>query len=267
MDSYYVHGYTERESERLYDQAGALVDLLHHDTRYPAGSTVLEAGCGVGAQTRILARNSPDARITSIDISPESIEMARALIEQEGRKNVTFQVADIFHLPFEDSSFDHIFVCFVLEHLKNPEIVLSSLRRVLKKNGTITVIEGDHGSAYFYPESKEACQAIDCLVRLQAEAGGDSKIGRQLYPLLVESGYTNVRVSPRVVYVDSSKPGLAEGFTKRTFTAMVEEVGELVIARKMIDRRIWKKGIADLYRTAEAYGTFSYSFFKAIGRK
>ena len=55
----YVHGYHERESERLLDQAGSLVDLLHHDTSYPAGSRVLEAGCGVGAQTVTLAANSP----------------------------------------------------------------------------------------------------------------------------------------------------------------------------------------------------------------
>ncbi len=40
MDSDYVHGYSERESERLYDQASALVDLLHCDARYPVGSPI-----------------------------------------------------------------------------------------------------------------------------------------------------------------------------------------------------------------------------------
>ena len=47
----YVHGYRPRENERLHDQAGTLVDLLHADTAYPRGSRMLEAGCGVGAQT------------------------------------------------------------------------------------------------------------------------------------------------------------------------------------------------------------------------
>ena len=50
-DPPYVHGYGAREGERLLDQANALSSLLHHDTRYPPGSRVLEAGCGVGAQT------------------------------------------------------------------------------------------------------------------------------------------------------------------------------------------------------------------------
>jgi hypothetical protein len=47
----YVHGYDSRENRRLQDQADTLAELLHHDTAYPAGSVVLEAGCGVGAQT------------------------------------------------------------------------------------------------------------------------------------------------------------------------------------------------------------------------
>jgi cyclopropane fatty-acyl-phospholipid synthase-like methyltransferase len=61
MSGAYVHGYHAREHERLQDQAGTLVELLHSDTAYPAGSRVLEAGCGVGAQTVTLCRRSPDA--------------------------------------------------------------------------------------------------------------------------------------------------------------------------------------------------------------
>ena len=49
MNNDYVHGYETREHVRLQDQASALVELLHRDTFYPAGSRVLEAGCGVGA--------------------------------------------------------------------------------------------------------------------------------------------------------------------------------------------------------------------------
>ena len=66
MNESYVHGYEDRENRRLADQADTLAELLHHDTRYPAGSRVLEAGCGVGAQTVYLAQNSPQARIVSV---------------------------------------------------------------------------------------------------------------------------------------------------------------------------------------------------------
>ena len=116
----YVHGYDPEEQQRLQDQAATLADLLHHDTAYPDGSAVLEAGCGVGAQTVILAATSPRAYITSIDISPVSLAEARAAVAVTGAANVTFEPADIFALPFATASFDHVFVCFVLEHLSQP---------------------------------------------------------------------------------------------------------------------------------------------------
>ena len=220
----YVHGYDPREGERLHDQAGTLTDLLHSDTAYPSGSLVLEAGCGVGAQTVALARRSPDARFTSIDISPKSIDAARRKVEDAELANVRFQQAGIFALPFPAQSFDHVFVCFVLEHLPRPAQALLTLKEQLRLGGTITVIEGDHGSTYFHPDSAAAREAIECLVALQRAAGGNALIGRQLYPLMAGAGFAQVQVSPRTVYVDASRPDLVDGFTRKTFTAMIQGV-------------------------------------------
>jgi len=162
--SSYVHGYSQREAERLLDQGRTLTELLHHDTRYPAGSRVLEAGCGVGAQTVTLAKQSPGAEFTGIDCSDASLAEAEKRVRAAGVTNGTFRKADIFNLPFETASFDHIFVCFVLEHLTDPAGALAALKRVLRHGGTITVIEGDHGSTFFHPDSPYARKAIDCLV-------------------------------------------------------------------------------------------------------
>ncbi len=267
LKSRYVHGYSEREIERLVDQATTLSDLLHNDTRYPAGASVLEAGCGVGAQTVSLVRNSPEAFFTCVDVSKESLDAAKRRVEAIGHRNAAFQQADIFDLPFPDDNFDHIFVCFVLEHLRNPVDALNALKTKLKKGGTITVIEGDHGSAYFHPDSAEARQTIQCLIDLQARLGGNSLIGRQLFPLLTQAGLTNPAVSPRMVYVDSSRPEYVEGFTKNTFIAMVEGVEKQAIDSGIIDEARWQKGIKDLYRTTEADGTFCYTFFKGVAFK
>jgi SAM-dependent methyltransferase len=263
MTTDYVHGYNAREAQRLQDQAGTLAGLLHADTAYPEGSTVLEAGCGTGAQTVMLATNSPGARITSIDVSGPSLATARKAGEAAGLSNVTFQQADIFNLPFPPRSFHHVFVCFVLEHLARPVEALLALRGVLKPGGTITVIEGDHGSAYFHPDSEYARKAIECLVTLQARAGGDAMIGRRLYPLLRSAGFTGARVSPRMVYADASKPELVDGFTRLTFTAMVEAVREPALDAGLITAAGFDRGVADLHRTAEEDGVFCYTFFKA----
>jgi SAM-dependent methyltransferase len=263
----YVHGYDTRESERLRAQAGSVVDLLHSDTVYPAGSTVLEAGCGTGAQTVTLARNSPHARFTSIDISAASLAEAEARVKAAGLGNVEFRQADLFSLPFGAGSFDHVFVCFVLEHLARPLEALQVLKALLKPGGTITVLEGDHGSTYFHPDSAAAHEAIGCQVELQRRAGGNANIGRQVYPLLVDAGFDAVRVRPCMVYVDASRPALVDGFTKKTFTAMIEGVREAAAAARIIEPARFDAGIRDLYRAAEPDGVFCYTFFKGVATR
>ncbi len=267
MSNEYVHGYAPRENARLQDQAGTLVELLHWDTSYPAGSRVLEAGCGVGAQTLTLARNSPNARIVSVDLSERSLAQAKREADAAGITNVQFQQADIFALPFEPGSFDHVFVCFVLEHLRRPIEALHALRTLLRPGGTITVIEGDHGSTYFHPDSEAAREAIRCLVELQRSAGGNGMIGRQLYPLLTTAGFSEVSVSPRMVYVDSSRPELVEGFTKQTFTTMIEGVRASALKAGIVDPDVFDRGVCDLFETAGPNGVFCYTFFKAVAHR
>jgi len=263
----YVHGYSEREAVRLVDQAKTLAPLLHHDTSYPEGCLVLEAGCGVGAQTINLARNSPHAEIISVDISKPSLKQAKSLIKHEKILNVAFQAADIMELPFEDETFDHVFICFVLEHLPDPVKALLSLKRVLKQGGSITVIEGDHGSCYFYPETEEAVKAWQCLIKVQMQLDCNPLMGRELYPLLKEAGFSDINADPRVVYVDYNKPELVDGFIKKTIIAMVEGVKDQAINSGLITTEEWDKGIQDLHLSAEPSGTFFYNFFKGVATK
>ena len=263
----YVHGYSPREAERLYDQANTLSALLHEGIRYGPGRRVLEAGCGTGAQTVFLAGSSPHAEIVSVDVSPASLELALQRVEAGGHRNVRFECADLFHLPFPESSFDDVFVCFVLEHLAEPEKALAVLRRMLKPHGTITAIEGDHGSWYCYPQTPEASRTVECLVEIQARMGGDALIGRSLYPLLVRAGFCDAHVVPRMVYVDGSRPDLIEGFSKNTFIAMVEGVREQALSLGLMDAPSWDKGVADMYRAAEPDGTFCYTFFRGTATR
>ena len=92
-------GTPHKKNSRLVDQATTLTELLHSDTAYPAGSLVLEAGCGVGP------RRSPLQRAVLLQSSSRSISPgnrwlgAAQAIQAEGFRNVTFQLADIFNLP------------------------------------------------------------------------------------------------------------------------------------------------------------------------
>ena len=175
-------------------------------------------------------------------------------------------MADICHLPFESKTFDHVFVCFTLEHIPDPLLALDNLRRVLRPNGTITVIEGDHGSAIFYPDTKAAHHVIDCLVTLQQQAGGNALIGRELEHLLADAGFVNVHLSPRQTYASQKIPHSSEA-VKSIFIAMIEGVRQQAIAGGLSDPESWDRGIRDLYRTTDTGGMFCYTFFKAVGVK
>lgn len=259
----YVHGYSETEAARLKDQADALAGFLYGDLRFPAGARVLEAGCGTGCQTARLAQANPQARFLSVDVSAASLDVARRAVAARGLSNVTLRQADMLRLAQGPERFDHVFVCFVLEHLPDPHGALCALRGLLKPGGGITVIEGDHGSFYCHPETPRARQTVQCLVTLQARAGGDALIGRRLHPLLAGAGFGRIAVEPRVVYVDGGKPELIEGFSRNTFIAMVRGVRGQALSAGLMSPEDWDAGVAEMERAATPEGTFCYTFFRA----
>lgn len=266
--SKYVHGYSQREAQRLNEQSEILAGLLHDDTHYAEGMQVLEAGCGVGAQSILLGGRSPKARFTSIDVSTDSLKQAEAAVRAQGCSNFTFRQADILHLPFEDGHFDAVFVCFVLEHLDDPDAALLELKRVLKPGGEITVIEGDHGSCFWHPETDASLNVWKCMIRAQALHGHDANIGRRIVPLLLRAGL-DVRTSgPRWVYGDAVHPKLLDGMVNQIIVPMVQTAKERSLRAGWADERTWAQGIRDLEASGNPpEGTFFYTWFKGVALK
>jgi SAM-dependent methyltransferase len=264
----YVHGYSERETQRLYEQAEILEEILHTGTEFPPGAKVLEAGCGVGGQTRLLVNHSPQAVFTCIDISEKSLVTAKKLKEQGGFENVTFQQADIHSLDFADESFDHVFICFVLEHLEDPIAALTELRRVLKPGSTITCIEGDHGSCFWHPETLESIAAWNGLITAQRAQGHDPNIGRRLTPLLTEAGFKLKTCEPAWLYADRLKPDLRDGMVNHIIVPMVQSAEQQILDENLVGEDVYRQGIADLSHVDEIEeGTFFYTWFKAVAKK
>ena len=85
----YVHGYSDNESNRLHDQANSLADLLHYDSVWEEGSIILEAGCGIGAQTKIIATKKQvssfalDPKLETADIDLQNNHWPRKMIQSK----------------------------------------------------------------------------------------------------------------------------------------------------------------------------------------
>ncbi|MBU00426.1 MAG: SAM-dependent methyltransferase [Gemmatimonadetes bacterium] len=250
------------------DQAESVSDLIHHDTEFPPDSRILEVACGVGAQTVAMAQRLPACHFVSFDKIPQSVGLAAERVRTAGLQEVHLLTADLFEAPFKPESFDVLFVSYLLEHLPDPLAALISLKTLLRPGGTLLVVEGDHGSCYFHPDTPEAIRAWKCLIEVQAGLGCDSEIGRRLHPLLQSAGFENVRVSPRMVYADKSRPLMQHQFVLQTIVPMVEGIRIEALTKNLMSPIEWEKGVADLRETGlSSKGTFCYTFFKASAKK
>ncbi|OUR96929.1 3-demethylubiquinone-9 3-O-methyltransferase [Halobacteriovorax marinus] len=93
---------------------------------------VLDLACGGGFLSNHLS--SEHYQVSAVDISPNSLAIAKKYDES---KKVQYIESSIEKLPFENESFDVVFLMDVLEHLDDPKIALKEAARVTKKNGFI----------------------------------------------------------------------------------------------------------------------------------
>jgi len=106
------------------------------------GMTVLEVGPGNGTYTIETASwVGDDGGVVAIDIEPTAIERVEARAQAEGFDNIQARLADVIGLPFEDDSFDAVYLMSVIGELPSPQLALMEFYRVLKPTGVIAFSE------------------------------------------------------------------------------------------------------------------------------
>lgn len=106
------------------------------------GMTVLEIGPGHGRYTVAAAKGvGRTGRICAIDIERAMLERARARAMTAQIINLQLRVASIFHLPFEDASFDLAYMIAVIGEIPTPERAMHEVFRVLRPSGVLAISE------------------------------------------------------------------------------------------------------------------------------
>lgn len=101
----------------------------------PAGPLVVELGCGLGREARVLAGLLGPGRVVALDLSRAALLATRADSVGHG---VAFVRADAARLPFADGSVGAVNTFGMLHHVPDPTAVVAEVGRVLAPGGTFS---------------------------------------------------------------------------------------------------------------------------------
>ncbi|MEL6905457.1 MAG: methyltransferase domain-containing protein [Planctomycetota bacterium] len=204
----YLHGFSPVEEERLRGQARIVEHRIHGTLPFQRARRLLEVGGGVGAQTEILLRHFPDLHVTIVEANEHNLGAARRYLSSmdwlEGRWDATH--GDAHALDFAADSFDGAFLCWVLEHVREPARVLSEVRRTLRPGAPVVVNEVQNASFLVSPYSPAMLRYWTAFNDHQFELGGDPFIGAKLGNLLQRVGFTDIVTEVRPILLDNRRP-------------------------------------------------------------
>ncbi len=161
---------------------------------------ILDMGCAYGFVTKDRFSKIENAKVVGVDRSEKLIEYAKEKSMFEG---ASYHVLDLEDNDLLDNleeimenenveKFDIIFASLVIHHLKNPNKLLRTVRRVLANDGFIIIRGSDDGSMVTFNDDGLIQKVID--LHLSCDGISDRLNGRKIYSQLVSSGYKNVKM-------------------------------------------------------------------------
>lgn len=257
----YIHGYLTGEQDRLLEQAGMLAPLIYPWVDLAGRNKVLEVGSGVGAQTKVLLELYPEINLTCIELEASQIEKAQVNLQSYPSSQVRFIQQDAQNLALEEK-FDGAFICWVLEHVSEPQLVIDSVFDHLSPRGIVYITEVFNSSFHYFPQCDGLAAYYNAFNELQKENGGNPDIGLQLGNLLKKSGFENIELKPGGLHLDQSQPDLLKQMVEYWKKLMKSAAEELILSGK-IDQATVKAMEADLDQLAQhPEAVFFYQFIQ-----
>lgn len=146
--------------------------------------TVLDVACGPGLVVCAFARVVRHA--TGIDLTPAMLEQARALQQEQGLENISWQQGDVLPLPYGDAQFSIVSARFAFHHFLDPLAVLKEMRRVCQPGGRIVVADS--------APSADRADAFNAMELLRDPSHVRAMPVEELRSLFVDAGLAEPRI-------------------------------------------------------------------------
>lgn len=226
-------------------------EKMIRDLHLKRGSKLVDAGCGPGLWTPLLARAlGPSGRIINVDVSAEALVTAQ---QRNGgqwyEEQVSYKQGSMEHLPVPCGSIHTIFSANVSQYLPEPVETFAALGRYLVPGGRLAIKDIDFGTMRFShidpALQARVFQAREKWERRRLQEGymfEDSWVGSKLAGYLREAGYKDVqeksykivRQAPLAPSFRSYVRGIAEWFVCEGAPFLSEA-----------DRRCWQEYFAN----------------------
>ena len=270
MAAGYIHTFSAAEQARLAAQAEFLEPYVFPTIDFSCCERVLEVGCGVGAELKILRRRFPQLHLTGLDHS--EIQLAKAgewLQEDLASERLALHAGSAYELPFAAGTFDGACLIWVLEHLLDPARALREVWRVLSPGGVLSVTEVCNSSWSVSPQCPAMIEYWRAFNEFQRQLGGNPDVGAQLGRLATQTRFGEIHHRSLPVRMDAAMKDLAQ---RRRFISYWESLW-LSGAAGMQERGLISSALAEtmqlefasLVRNPE--GSFNYTAYQVQARK
>lgn len=186
---YAIH--SDEEPLRLERQA-RLAEIEKHLEYIPIepSDRVLDVGCGSGAMTRLLAKAASNGMATGVDIRAQYLDFARRKAAEEGIGNIEFVPGDATALPYDDDTFDLVWMKYLLQWLAEPEAAIAESKRVTRSGGSVVCCNYDGWMMEHYPIDEALQRDLEEVLPKVV----DCYIGRRTFSMFHSLGFTDIQV-------------------------------------------------------------------------
>jgi len=259
----YLHGYDLKEQKRLIHQANFLENFVYEDIDFKRQKNLLEVGCGVGAQTKILLKKFPQLKIHGVDLSEKQLALASHLLKKEiHEKKVFLEKQNAMDLKLT-KKFDSAFICWFLEHVPDPLKVLKNTRKHLKKGAKIYCSEVFNQTLFLDPYSPAFIKYWFEFNDFQWSIKGHPFIGANLGNLLKEAGFKNINIKSKPFHFDSREPKKRKEFIDYFFNILLSAEKILLESKKVSSEVVNQMKIEVERAKKQKNSVFYYSFIQA----